>query len=62
MEVEDIGRENEKLPESNKYILPTEVMPDVCREILDEAGRDQLRELFEIDCLEKLEKRLKTGV
>jgi hypothetical protein len=29
MEVEDIGRENEKLPESNKCILPTEVIPDV---------------------------------
>ena len=57
-----IEGEIEKLPESNKCILPTEVMSDVCREILDEACRDQLRELFEIDCLEKLEKRLKTGV
>ena len=62
MEVEDIEKEIEKLPESNKCILPTEVMSDLCREILDEACRNQLRELFGIDCWEKLEKRLKTGV
>ena len=62
IDMEMIRGEIEKLPESNKCILLTEVMFDVCREILDEACRDQLKELFGIDCLEKLEKRLKTGV
>lgn len=57
-----IEGEIEKLPESNKGILLTEVMSDLFPEILDEACRDQLKELFGIDCLEKLEKRLKTGV
>ncbi len=57
-----IEGEIEKLPESNKGILLTEVMSDLFPEILDEACRDQLEELFGIDCLEKLEKRLKTGV
>jgi len=52
----------EKLPESNKDILLTEVMSDLFPEIMDEACRDQLKELFDIDCLDKLEKRLKTGV
>jgi hypothetical protein len=62
LDMEMIEGEIEKLPESNKGILLTEVMSDLCPEILDEACRDQLKELFGIDCLEKLEKRLKTGV
>lgn len=57
-----IEGEIEKVPESNKGILFTKVVPDVYREILEEACRDKLKELFGIDCLDKLEKRLKTGV
>jgi len=60
--VKMIEGEVETLFESNKGILLTKVMADGCREILDEACRYQLKELFGIDCLDKLEKRLKTGV
>lgn len=57
-----IEGEIEKVPESNKGIRLTKDISDVCREILDEACRDKLKELFDIDCLDNLEKRLKTGV
>jgi hypothetical protein len=41
-----IEGEIEKLPESNKGILLTEVMSDLFPEILDESCRDQLKEAF----------------
>lgn len=63
MDVEGIKREIGKLPKSDRSVLITEVMVAFCREIFgDEACRDQLKELFGIDCLEKLDKRLETGI
>lgn len=63
MDVKAIEREIERLPTSERSLLITQVMFDLCEELLGEnACRDQLRELFGIYCLEKLEKRLETGV
>lgn len=63
MDVKDIEREIEKLPKSDRSALITEVMLDLCQEVLGEAAcRDQWRELFGIECLKKLDKRLKTGI
>lgn len=63
MGVKEIEREIEKLPKFDRSILITEVMFDLCRELLgDEACREQWKELFAIDCLEKLDKRFETAV
>ena len=63
MNVKAIEMEIEQLPTSERSLLITQVMFGLCQELLGEdACRDQLRELFGIDCLEKLEKRLETGV
>jgi hypothetical protein len=63
MNVKAIEMEIEQLPTSERSLLITQVMFDLCQELLGEdACRGQLRELFGIDCLEKLEKRLETGV
>ena len=63
MNVKAIEMEIEQLPTSERSLLITQVMFDLCQELLGEdACRDQLRELFGIGCLEKLEKRLETGV
>jgi hypothetical protein len=58
-----IETEIEGLPTLERSLLITQVMLELCEELLGEdACRDQLRELFGIDCLEKLEKRLETGM
>ena len=63
MDVKTIEMEIEQLPTSERSLLITQVMFDLCQELLGaDVCRDQLRELFGIDCLEKLEKRLETGV
>ena len=63
MDVKTIEKEIEQLPTSERSFLITQVMFDLCQELLGEdACRDQLRELFGIDCVEKLEKRLETGM
>jgi hypothetical protein len=63
VDVKTIEREIEQLPKFERSLLITQVMFDLCRECLGEdASRDQLEELFGIDCLEKLDKRLKTGI
>ena len=63
MDVEEIEREIEELPKFDRSILITQVLFDLCRELLGEdACRDQLKELFGIDYLEKLEKRFETNV
>ena len=63
MDVKRIEKEIAQLPTSERSLLITQVMFDLCQELLGEdACRDQLRELFGIGCLEKLEKRLETGV
>ena len=63
MDVKIIEREIEGLPTLERSLLITQVMFDLGRELLGEdACRDRLRELFGIDCLEKLEKRLETGM
>jgi hypothetical protein len=61
--VKNIGREIEGLPTVERSILITQLMFGPCQEILGEDEcRDQLRELLGIDCLEKLRKRLETGM
>ena len=63
MDVKTIEREIGGLPTLERSLLVTQVMFDLCEELLGEdACRDQLRELFGIDCMEKLEKRLETGM
>ena len=63
VDVKNIERELEGLPTLERSILITEFMFGPCQELLSEdACRDQLRELFGIDCLEKLGKRLETGM
>ena len=63
MDVKTIEREIEGLPTLKRSLLITQVMFDLCEELLGEdACRDRLRELFGINCLEKLEKRLETGM
>ncbi len=63
MDVKTIEMEIEGLSTLERSLLITQVMFDLCEELLgEEACRDQLRELFGIDCLEKLEKRLETGM
>ena len=63
MDVKTIERKIEQLPRFERSLLITQVMFDLCRECLGEdAYRDQLKELFSINCLEKLEKRLETGM
>ena len=63
MDGKTIEREIEGLPLSERSLFITQVMFDFCEELLGEdACRDQLRELFDIDCLEQLEKRLETGM
>jgi hypothetical protein len=58
-----IAREIEGLPTLERSLLITQIMFDFCEELLGEdACREQLRELFDIDCLEQLEKRLETGM
>ena len=61
--MKNIEREIEGLPTLERSILITQLMFEPCQEILiEDACRDQLRELFGIDCLEKLGKRLETGM
>lgn len=63
MDGKTIETEIEGLPTLERSLLITQFMFDLCEELLGEdACRDQLRELFGIDCLEKLEKRLETGM
>jgi hypothetical protein len=63
VDVKTIERGIEGLPTAKRSLLITRVMFDFCQEVLGEAAcRDQLRELFGVDCLEKLEKRLETGM
>jgi hypothetical protein len=63
MDVKAIEKEIEQLPTSERSLLITQVMFDLCQELLGEdACRDQLEELFGIDCVEELEKRLETGM
>jgi len=63
VDVKTIEREIGGLPTLERSLLVTQVMFDLCEELLGEdACRDQLRELFGIDCMEKLEKRLETGM
>jgi hypothetical protein len=63
MNVKAIEMEIEQLPTSERSLLITQIMFDLCQELLSEdACRDQLRELFGIDCVEELEKRLETGM
>jgi hypothetical protein len=58
-----IEEEIKGLPTLERSLLITQVMFDFCEELSGEdACRDRLRELFGIDCLEKLEKRLETGI
>jgi hypothetical protein len=63
MDVKTIEKEIAQLPTSERSLLITQVMFDLCQELLGEdACRDQLRELFGVNCLEKLEKKLETRV
>lgn len=63
MSLKAIEREIERLPASERSLLITQVIFDLCQDLLGEDGcRDQLRRLFGIECLEKLQKRLETGV
>ena len=58
-----IEREIEGLPKLERSLLITQVMFDLCQKLLGEdACRAQLRELFGIDCLKRLEKKLETGM
>ena len=58
-----IEREIEGLLTSERSLFITQVIFEFCEELLGEdACREQLRELFDIDCLEQLEKRLRTGM
>ncbi len=58
-----IEKKIEGLPTLERSVLITQVMFDFCEELLGEdACRDRLRELFGMDCLEKLKKRLETGM
>lgn len=63
MDMETIKKEIEKLSKDNKSILLTDVMPTLCRELLgDEACRDRMKEVFDIDCVRELSQRFETAV
>jgi hypothetical protein len=63
VDVKIIEREIEELPVFERSFLITQAMFDLCQKLFGEgASRDRLMELFGADCLEKVEKRLKTGV
>jgi hypothetical protein len=63
MDPQEIKSEIEKLPKQDKATVLTEVMPALCRELLgDEGCKARMMELFGIDCVEELEKRLEGAI
>ena len=63
MDVHTIKREIDTLSKDEKSTLLTEVMPALCRELFgDKVCRDRMMEVFGIDCVEELEKRLEGAV
>lgn len=63
MDPQEISREIEKLSNQDKTTVLLEVMPGLCRELLgDEGCKTRMMELFGINCVEELEKRLETVI
>ncbi|MBW2057829.1 MAG: hypothetical protein JRH07_12830 [Deltaproteobacteria bacterium] len=63
MNLETLKREIEELPRGDKVVLLTQVMPVLCRELLgDEACREQMKEVFGIDCVRELAERFEAAV
>jgi hypothetical protein len=63
MNPHEIKKEIEKLSKQDQATVLIEVMPALCRELLgDEGCKARMMELFGINCLEELEKRLETVI
>jgi len=59
MDATTIKKEIDNLSKDEKIKILTEVMPVLCRELLgDESCKDKIIEVFGIDCVEELDKRL----